>query len=131
MFSIANAWWPEWNAVAPNMDVILCPCHPSPAPLLNTSRYWGYTSIWNLLDYPGIVFPVTKIDPSRDLRPQDSVVRNEMDGWYQQHYDPVKQEGAPVNLQLVAKKMEDEKVVQALRQIKEAIGLPFINCLND
>ncbi|RHZ50159.1 uncharacterized protein CDV56_104675 [Aspergillus thermomutatus] len=121
----------EWNRLAPDMDVILCPCHPSPAPLLDTSRYWGYTSIWNLLDYPAIVFPVTRVDPERDVSPKDYTPRNDMDRWYQEHYHPGKQQGAPINLQLVAKKMEDEKVVQALRYIKEAIGLPFVNCLNE
>lgn len=111
------------------MDVILCPCHPSPAPLLDTSYYWGYTSIWNLLDYPGIVFPVTSIEPERDvLIPGRHEPRNQMDRWYQEHYDPVAQKDAPVCLQLVAKRLEDEKVVQALRQIKKTVGLPFVNC---
>ena len=50
------------------MDVILCPAAPTPAPPHNTSRYWGYASIWNLLDYPAVVFPVTKADPTRDVK---------------------------------------------------------------
>lgn len=39
------------------VDVVLCPAGPGVAPLLNTARYWNYTSQWNLLDYPALVFP--------------------------------------------------------------------------
>lgn len=47
---------PDTSAV----DVILCPVGPGAAPPLNHARYWPYTSQWNLLDYPALVFPVTK-----------------------------------------------------------------------
>ncbi|KAA8648439.1 uncharacterized protein ATNIH1004_004324 [Aspergillus tanneri] len=118
-----------WNSVAPEMDVILCPAYPTPAPLLDTSRYWGYTSVWNLLNYPAIVFPVTRVDVEKDAKDLTYTPRNEFDSWCHTHYDPKKQKDAPVSLQLVAKKFEDEKVVQALKEIKEQIGLPFIDCL--
>lgn len=118
-----------WNSVAPEMDVILCPTTPTPAPLHNTSRYWGYGSVWNLLDYPAISFPVTKIDPQRDAKDPSYTPRNDMDRHYYEIHDPVKQADAPVALQLVAKKMEDEKVLQVMKEIKENIGLPFVDCL--
>ncbi|PLB50856.1 glutamyl-tRNA amidotransferase subunit A [Aspergillus steynii IBT 23096] len=117
-----------WNSIAPEMDVILCPAHPSPAPVIDTSRYWGYTSIWNLLDYPAIVFPVTRVDPGKDEKDTTYTPRNEHDSWCHEHYDARKQINAPVSLQLVGKKFEDEKVVQALTDIKEKTGLPFVDC---
>ncbi|KAK2880069.1 hypothetical protein FQN49_000583 [Arthroderma sp. PD_2] len=120
----------EWNKLEPNMDVILCPAHANVAPVLSTSRYWGYTSIWNILDYPAIVFPVTRINPRLDPKPSGYTPRNDDDALYQENYDPVIQASAPVSLQLVGKKMQDEMVVQAMKEIKEAIGLPFVNCLN-
>lgn len=49
------AYRAHWNASG--IDVLLCPAFVGPAPRLNTSRYWGYTCIWNILDYPGTVFP--------------------------------------------------------------------------
>ncbi|KAE8154674.1 amidase signature domain-containing protein [Aspergillus avenaceus] len=119
----------EWNSITPEMDVILCPAHPSPAPLLDTSRYWGYTSLWNLLDYPAIVFPVTKVDPERDAKDTTYTPQNDIDSWCHQHYDAQKLQDAPVCLQLVAKKLQDEKVMQALQEIKTKIGLPFVDCL--
>jgi amidase len=49
------------------VDVILCPVGPGVAPKHNTARYWGYTSQWNLLDYPAVVFPVDKVDKKVDV----------------------------------------------------------------
>ena len=49
------------------VDVILCPVGPGVAPLIDTSRYWGYTSQWNLLDYPALVFPVSRVNPEVDV----------------------------------------------------------------
>ncbi|PYI04565.1 glutamyl-tRNA amidotransferase subunit A [Aspergillus sclerotiicarbonarius CBS 121057] len=119
----------EWNSVAPEMDVILCPAYPTPAPLHDTSRYWGYTSIWNLLDYPGVVFPVTKIDTVRDAKDTTYIPQNEFDSWCYESYDPQKQRDVPISLQLVAKRLEEEKLLQALKEIKQKIGLPFVDCL--
>ncbi|KAJ5215695.1 Amidase [Penicillium cinerascens] len=123
------AYLQEWNSVAPEMDVIICPAFPTPAPLHGTSRYWGYTSLFNLLDYPALVFPVTKVDPERDAKDITYTPKNEFDSWAHEHYDPVKQVGAPVSLQIVAKRLEEEKLLQAFKEIKEKIGLPFVDCL--
>lgn len=37
--------------------MLLCPTFPSTAPPHDTSKYWGYSAVYNALDYPGIVFP--------------------------------------------------------------------------
>ncbi|KAF3922522.1 Acetamidase [Orbilia brochopaga] len=43
------------------IDVLLCPVGPGVAPRLGTAKYWGYTALWNLLDYPAAVFPVSVV----------------------------------------------------------------------
>lgn len=43
------------------VDVIMSPVGPGVAPPLDCARYWGYTALWNLLDYPCLVFPVSGI----------------------------------------------------------------------
>ncbi|KAL9621118.1 MAG: hypothetical protein Q9160_004369 [Pyrenula sp. 1 TL-2023] len=63
------------------VDVILCPVGPGAAPPLNHARYWGYTSQWNLLDYPALVFPVTKVDQEKDKIDKDFVSLGEKDQW--------------------------------------------------
>ena len=79
----------EWNSTAVDVgkdgsligavDVILCPAGPGAAPPLDCSRYWSYTSQWNLLDYPALVFPVTMVNPAVDVRDDTYVPMNEQD----------------------------------------------------
>ena len=79
----------HWNSTATGqdengkpvgvVDVILCPVGPGAAPPLNQSKYWGYTSQWNLLDYPALVFPVSQVDPEKDQVDADYKPRNEQD----------------------------------------------------
>ena len=61
------------------VDVILCPVGPGPAPRRDCSKYWCYTSQWNLLDYPALVFPATKVDAAIDSWPKDYEPKNERD----------------------------------------------------
>jgi len=61
-----------WNDTATGaggegmVDIILCPVGPGVAPKHNTAKYWSYTSQWNLLDYPAVAFPVSKVDKEKD-----------------------------------------------------------------
>lgn len=63
-------------------DLILCPAGPGCALPLNTSKYWPYTSQWNLLDYPAIVFP-TKMTGGVSDQQEVYVPRNERDVYNQ------------------------------------------------
>ena len=67
------------GALADMVDVILCPAGPGAAPLLDTAKWWGYTSQWNLLDYPALVFPVSKVDPQVDVADDSYQPRNAKD----------------------------------------------------
>lgn len=111
-----------WNETAAGtdgsgmVDVILCPAGPGVAPRLDTARYWGYTSQWNLLDYPALVFPVGDRRVGGDDEEEDKE-----DDEYGENYKPLSEsdaynwnlwqehgaEGykdAPVSLQLVARR---------------------------
>lgn len=55
-----------WNEA--DVDAILCPAGPGLAPKHGTAKYWGYTSQWNLLDYPAIVFPVSRAHADIDRK---------------------------------------------------------------
>jgi len=111
------------------MDVILCPAYPMPAPVHGTSRYWGYTSLWNLLDYPAITFPVTRVDREKDGQAPGYIPQNDSDRWCYDSYNVQKQRDAPVSLQLVARKSKDAELLQAAEKIQREIGLPFVDCL--
>ena len=61
------------------VDAILCPLAPGVAPIHETAKYWGYTSQWNLLDYPALAFPVTKVDERDDTVDESYVPINDAD----------------------------------------------------
>ena len=87
--SYRSAYAKLWNDTAtskgsasePNgtIDVILCPVGPGPAPILGHAKYWCYTSQWNLLDYPALVFPVSRVDPKIDVVDKEYRPVNEKD----------------------------------------------------
>ncbi|KAI1205796.1 amidase [Annulohypoxylon truncatum] len=127
-----------WNETARSspegrpIDVILCPTGFGVAPKLETSRYWGYTSQWNLLDYPAIVFPVAdRVDaPEREKPfeyPEDYKPIGEEDKYV---YDLWRQNGAegykdaPISLQLVGRRNHDEQLFKAMQILLEEAGLP-------
>ncbi|KAJ8120996.1 hypothetical protein ONZ43_g2446 [Nemania bipapillata] len=104
-----------WNER--DVDVILCPAGPGVAPKLETARYWGYTSQWNLLNYPAVVFPVgTKVSREESAQGKQDNKEHEYPEAYkpmseadQYNYDLWKEHGvdgyvgAPVSLQLVGR----------------------------
>ncbi|KAI8631922.1 amidase [Xylariaceae sp. FL1651] len=124
-----------WNEK--DVDVILCPAGPGVAPKLGTARYWAYTSQWNLLNYPAIVFPVG-VKVSSDI---DSAQKLGKEHGYPENYEPMSEADrynydlwrehgaqgyadAPVSLQLVGRRYEDEKLLSALETLLDAAGLP-------
>lgn len=105
-----------WNSTAtstgPNgelegaVDVILCPVGPGAAPKIDTAKWWGYTSQWNLLNYPAFVFPVDKVDVAKDGSQVSHSPRNVTDKENWELWEKYGAEGykdAPICLQLVGR----------------------------
>ncbi|KAL2312851.1 Amidase [Schizosaccharomyces pombe] len=99
------------------VDVLLTPVGPSPAPKLGEAKYWTYTSVWNLLDLPAVVFPVTTVDPKLDVKDESYIPMNEQDAANYETYSPEDYLDAPVSLQLVGKRWQDEELLAALDKI--------------
>jgi amidase len=51
-----------WNQSG--VDVILSPCNPAVASVLGESKYWGYSNVWNAMDFSSLVFPYGKVQPT-------------------------------------------------------------------
>ncbi|KAI9923569.1 hypothetical protein MW887_008578 [Aspergillus wentii] len=104
----------KWNAVRSSsgepVDVILSPTLPHTAVPHRTLRWVGYTKIWNILDYPALTFPVGKVQADKDALPSEPYhPRNDRDAWNWNVYDLKEMKDHPVNLQIVGKKLEEEK----------------------
>lgn len=65
-----------WNATASQtttsrpMDALICPAGPAASIPHDFRIWWGYFSIFNLLDYPSIILPIKdlKIDTEKDAK---------------------------------------------------------------
>lgn len=104
------------------MDVILSPVGPGAATPHGKAKYWNYTSQWNMLDYPAASFPVTTVNPLLDVKEEDYVPLSAQDQWNHDLYSPSVYTDAPVGLQLITRRFEDEKCLAVLRRIEQAIG---------
>ncbi|EPX70952.1 acetamidase [Schizosaccharomyces octosporus yFS286] len=99
------------------VDFLLCPAGPGPAPKLGEAKYWTYTSVWNLLDLPSAVFPVTKVDTTLDVKDESYKPMNDDDAFQYHTYKPEDYKDAPVGLQLVGARWEDENLLAALERL--------------
>lgn len=105
------------------LDAVIAPVFPNVAPKHNTSKYWGYTCQWNLLDYPVLVFPVTIVDENLDVPFKDYKPKNESDEFFYKQYDSPKSFAkAPVNLGLVGLRNTDEKLIEIAKILRQEIG---------
>ncbi|KAL3425257.1 acetamidase [Phlyctema vagabunda] len=105
-----------------SVDAILCPAGPGAAPPHGNAKYWSYTSQWNILEYPGAVFPVTTVDQKIDLKDTDFKPTNEQDQFNYDLYEPEKYVDAPIGLQIVTRRFEDEKCLAVLEEVEKAMG---------
>ena len=75
-----------------------------------------------MLEYPGAVFPVTHVDQELDKKDESYVPINDQDKFNHELYSPEKYVDAPISLQLVTRKWEDEKCMKILGLIENAMG---------
>ena len=118
----ARLWREREVSMKCSIDCLLTPVGPSAAPRHGTAKWWGYTSIWNLLDYPAAVFPVTTVDPVKDAVEADYQPKNALDEEnYRLYTSPDAYEHAPVGLQVVCQRFNDEKVLRCMELIENAL----------
>lgn len=124
----------HWNATVGRtsngrpIDVVLSPVAPTLAPPHNTTRWWGYTSYWNLVDYPAVVFPMGRFSASDfhstnvsdPLEPLQKP-RNPEEDFIQGQWDPKLYDNAPISLQLIGRRLNEEKVLGILNKVETAI----------
>lgn len=116
-----------WNSTASEtgtgrpVDAIISPLAPFTAARPNRYSYYGYSVYVNVLDYTSVVVPVTKADKNIDKEVSDFKPLNEDDKKTQASYDPEMYHGAEVSVQLVGRRLQEEKMLGLAEYIGAAL----------
>ncbi|CAD0111438.1 unnamed protein product [Aureobasidium uvarum] len=107
-----------------DVDVVLMPTFVGPAAAHDTAIYKSYTSIWSLVDYPCIAIPTPLTAKAKGAeRYADENVLGPEDEFVRRAYEDTSFEGAPLGLQLVARKHHDNLLFGALELLKKPLKL--------
>lgn len=130
--SFRATWHAWWNSEPQNYDFILCPANSTPALPHNAMHdafaACGYTFLWNVLDYTAGVIPVSHVHPARDalVRPYKSSLQSlganhgiAQGAW--KHYNAEKMAGLPTAVQIVGRRLQEEKVLGYMTAVEEAL----------
>jgi amidase len=109
----------KWNAE--EIDCLLCPISPSVASVHDETLHWGYSCVFNVLDYPAAVLPVSSVRTTDvgDLSVLDSF--GPLDEWYTQRYSPERYANAPTSIQIVGRRLQEEKLLGMASQIEDLL----------
>jgi amidase len=121
-----RAYQAMWSSIRSKsgqpVDVLLVPAMPHTAlPHRCSSRWVGYTKLFNFLDYTALSFPAGRA--SKELDEHGSVVsgyqpRNANDAWNRGNYDIETMDGHHVGLQIVGRRFEEENILGAAHQVQ-------------
>jgi amidase len=118
----------HWNATSARtatgrpVDAILCPVAATLAPPHDTTAWWAYSSHWNLLDLPGVVFPTGIFSARSSSSTQvQRPPRNDLERSIQSQWDPMAYDNAPISLQLVGRRLNEEKLLAMLNVVEKAM----------
>ncbi|KZV89606.1 general amidase [Exidia glandulosa HHB12029] len=107
----------HWNASVAKtgtgrpVDALISPAAPYPAPPHGMYRLASYTTVFNVLDYPTCVVPVTRVHPALDAKIPAHEFRNIEDKIVYEMYSPEVFANAPLCVQVVGRTQEDEAVL--------------------
>ena len=112
----------HWNSQ--DVDFVIGPCFVGPASQHDTAFYWTYTSLYNFVDYPGVVFPAPIRAKRGEKYADDYKPLSDACGHVKKLWEEGNFERAPINLQINARKYHDNDLFGALAVLKEILGLP-------
>lgn len=110
------------------IDALLCGVAPHPVPEIDRYNAVGFTSSWVLFDYPAGTVPV------RDFTEQDLELGKPLDGkpvsswdernrqlWDEKTVDRRVYLGTPLSVQVVTPRLEDQRLLEAMRIVDNAV----------
>ncbi|EKG12072.1 Amidase [Macrophomina phaseolina MS6] len=119
----------RWNAAG--LDGIICPTCPYATVEHGKFKYVGYTCVYNCLDYSAVSFPSgIAVDRALDELSAEEKSRepfSEFDKVTREDYNVEAVHGQPISLQIVARRLEEEKVLGMAGRIIEALSFLSIS----
>ncbi|KAH9059607.1 amidase signature enzyme [Lactarius vividus] len=113
-------WFEYWQRE--KLDFVLTVPNALPAMRHGDSRrQWkscGYTFLFNVLDYSAGVMPITRVDRKLDVLSPAFRPRNKIEADAYKGYDADDMHGLPVGVQIVGRRLEEEKVLEGMKLIE-------------
>lgn len=89
---------------------------------ISSNKYVGYTCVYNVLDLPSVVLPVTIVDPAVDIPDTSYQPISELDASVHAMYDsPETFKDAPIGVQVVGRRWREEEVLGVASVVDEAL----------
>ena len=122
-----NEYLDYWNTSSEKtgtglpVDAVILPVAPTAAVINDKYMYYGYTNVANVLDYTCVTFPVSKADKEVDVFDHEYTPMNDLDRANWEAYDPAIYHGAPVGLQIMGQRLEEEKMLSVAESVVHAL----------
>ncbi|RDA89050.1 hypothetical protein CP532_2308 [Ophiocordyceps camponoti-leonardi (nom. inval.)] len=119
-------WFDMWEDA--KLDFIIAPPNATPAVPHNGMHdavsSCAYTFLFNLIDYSAGVIPVTHVDRLKDKLPSSFKLRdlNGLARGAYKFYDAEAMHGLPVGVQVIGRRLEEEKVLTLMERVEDALG---------
>ncbi|OAA58738.1 acetamidase [Cordyceps fumosorosea ARSEF 2679] len=105
------------------LDALLLPTTPYVTHRHSGTRHVAYTAVFNILDVSAVSFPTRlTVDRSVDVVGQDYEPLSDTCEAINAEYDPELLDGMPISLQLVAGKLEEEKLLGMTEMVLQALA---------
>ncbi|KZT35849.1 amidase signature enzyme [Sistotremastrum suecicum HHB10207 ss-3] len=116
-------WFEAWKAQ--DIDYLLTVPNALPAVphggMKTSVASVGYSFLFNIIDYTAGVLPVTHVDAKLDSLPADFKPKNAIERGHYKLYDVNAMNGLPIGVQVVGRRLEEEKVLEGMKAISAAM----------
>jgi len=125
--NLRKAYLDHWEATVSQagtgrpVDAIIAPVAPYTAVPHGLNSDAFYTTLFNILDYACVGFPVTLADKDLDIADPPHEFRNHEDEAVYRMYVPELFHGLPVGLQLVGRTQEEEGIIAMAEIVDKAL----------
>ncbi|KAL3483873.1 Acetamidase [Aspergillus germanicus] len=115
-------WLEAEEQLGTELDAIIAPVAPTPAVRHGRFMYYGYSFLINLLDFTSVVVPVTFADSDVDAKNDTYVPVSDLDKAVQEEYIPEAYHGAPVAVQVIGRRLSEEKTLAVAEELARSLG---------